>query len=603
MRAMFRRVPRSGRGKRPAALQPEPPRQRLQAGRLLWACEVFVACVLAALVVYLHGVLLRHAGGLWRDEVNTVNIAGLASLADIWRVSEHDSFPLLWFVVLRVWGALGWAATDAGLRTLGFLVGLGLVGALWFRAWRMGQSWPMWGLVLLGFNGEFLRWGDSLRAYGLGVLLLVVTFSCIWQLTQRPKLWSWLVALGAALLSVHCLYHNIFLVAAILAGGMAVAWRRGQGRLVLLLVGMGLIVLASFLPYVFVLRRVEEWNMLAQMHCTLAWLAGRAAEVMNAPGKLALGVWVALAGLAVLAAAAGQWRRLTPGLLPGERDLLLFCGMALVVGVPAYVLFLLYLSYPTQPWYYLAPLGLVAVGAETALNVMTRSVGRRIVRLGLVVGLAAVTFSPVLRGARQRQTNVDLIAGQLGRQAASNDFILVTAWEFGVSFERYYRGRTEWSTLPALGFHRYHRYDLLKQKMMSADPIADLLSKVSRTLKSEHRVWVVGRLPAVAPDEPPFLLKPAPLPEVGWNQGIYIYSWGQQISRVLLRQARFFEEIPVEHQVNAYENADLAWFGAGAAAGRSHGSGGSVEDLVGAGGASLIMARRLGARAEGGVGD
>jgi len=534
-------------------LQPGRPR----AGKVLWGLEVLVAGALTGLVVYLHSVLLRHAGGLWRDEVNTANMASLGSLADIWRFIEYDSFPVFWFVVLRVWGALGWAATDAGLRTLGFLVGLGLVVALWFRAWRMGRSWPMWGLVLLGCNAEFLRWGDSLRAYGLGVLLVVVTFSCIWHLTQSPKWSSWLVALGAALLSVHCLYHNIFLVAAMLAAGMAVAWRRGQGRLVLLLVGMGLIVLASFLPYVFVMRRVQEWSVLFQIRCTALWLARRAATTMTAPGKFMLAVWTVLIGLTLWGAAAGQWGRRAQRLAPAQRNLLLFCGVTLALGSALYFCFLMYLSYYTQPWYYLAALALVAGGAESVLNVMTDSVPRRIVRLALVVGLAAVTFFPTLRAARQRQTNLDLIAEQLSRQGAQDDFILISAPEYGITFERYYRGRAKWTTVPSLGSYEYHRYDLLKQKMMSADPIADILSALGRTLEGGHRVWVVGRLPGIGAGQLPRYLPAPPLPDTGWNQGAYVSAWGQQISYYLRQHARRFEEIPVAHQVMKYENLSL----------------------------------------------
>ena len=80
--------------------------------------EFVLGLLLVAGLLSLHGVFLAHSGALWRDEVNSVNLAS-ASLSEFRDNLQFDSFPIFWFVVLRVWIASGLGATDFGLRLLG----------------------------------------------------------------------------------------------------------------------------------------------------------------------------------------------------------------------------------------------------------------------------------------------------------------------------------------------------------------------------------------------------------------------------------------------------------------------------------------------------
>ena len=56
---------------------------------------------LLALVAALHLRLLLRGGGLWRDEVNTLHVATMPSLGELWRALEFESAPVLWPLVLR----------------------------------------------------------------------------------------------------------------------------------------------------------------------------------------------------------------------------------------------------------------------------------------------------------------------------------------------------------------------------------------------------------------------------------------------------------------------------------------------------------------------
>src|SRR5205085_11063672 len=56
-----------------------------------------------------------NAGPLWRDEVNSINIARMPSFHEFWSNLTFESFPPLWLLLLRVWNLLGLAGSDAGI--------------------------------------------------------------------------------------------------------------------------------------------------------------------------------------------------------------------------------------------------------------------------------------------------------------------------------------------------------------------------------------------------------------------------------------------------------------------------------------------------------
>jgi hypothetical protein len=69
---------------------------------------------------------------------------------------------------------------------LGFLIGIGLLGAIWLNA-RVSRGYPLISLALLVTNLTLLRWGDSLRGYGCGGLFVLLAFTTIGSLVQEPK--------------------------------------------------------------------------------------------------------------------------------------------------------------------------------------------------------------------------------------------------------------------------------------------------------------------------------------------------------------------------------------------------------------------------------
>src|SRR5262245_26428257 len=85
---------------------------------LLTQLEVAAALALTAFAAVLHFTFFSHAGALWRDEISSVNLATLDSVADVVRNNHQDSFPVAWPLLLRGWISLGLGSSDLALRGL-----------------------------------------------------------------------------------------------------------------------------------------------------------------------------------------------------------------------------------------------------------------------------------------------------------------------------------------------------------------------------------------------------------------------------------------------------------------------------------------------------
>src|SRR5438105_12239912 len=118
--------------------------------RTLRGAEWGGALFLTFLIVCLHLMAATSAGALWRDEANTVAIATLPRISDVWKNLQHDSFPVLWFLIVRAYASLVGPMNDPAFRALGFVIGLAITAALWFNARTFRHSVPLLSLALFG---------------------------------------------------------------------------------------------------------------------------------------------------------------------------------------------------------------------------------------------------------------------------------------------------------------------------------------------------------------------------------------------------------------------------------------------------------------------
>src|SRR5438132_4641144 len=236
-----------------------------QATPVLRYSNWIIAALVTLSAVYLHVLFLLNAGGLWRDEAELVHLSLLPSFSEMWQKLPHDSCPILMHLVVRAWSAAASVGnTDPGLRVLGLYVGLFLLLAFWFASWTMRNGAPLLAVTLAGLNVTMVRAGDSLRGYGLGSALAVLTLAVIWRLACRPSLTAFSCAVALAVLSVQSLYQNAFFVFAACCGGfmLCAVERRWCDTLPIFAVGAAAAV--SLLLCIPLIVRAKDWLITAR---------------------------------------------------------------------------------------------------------------------------------------------------------------------------------------------------------------------------------------------------------------------------------------------------------------------------------------------------
>ena len=502
--------------------------------------EQALALLATGVAVALHVRLFVCAGPLWRDEINTVAVAAQPTLAATWRLLERESFPVLPYVLLRVWSGLR-LGTDSGLRAFGLIVGLSTVAALWWSRRRFGAAPPLLALVLFALNPVVVRWGDSVRGYGLGQLAVVLAFPLVFAAVRRPRPLTAGLAVLAAVAAVQTVYQNSVLVLAICVGGAALACAWGRPRRAALALGIGAAAALSLLPYLGVMERARAFRLIGVEGATAGHLASVFWRALGAeiglgwPGRLRALGWIvgAAAALATVALRSpAPSRRRMPAL---------YALMVLGIAVPAQLLFLLHVGFPTTPWYSLSLLALMAVALEAMLQIASPAVRRG--RLVLAVAILVLATPSAFESLGLRQTNVDLAAAALA-DASRDDFVVVSPWFLGVSFNRYYTGAAPWATIPPLADTSVHRTDLLARQLQAEDPVGPLLARIETTLRAGHRVYWVG-LPAPSVAQAPPRLPPLAGPVDGRAQGIYCANWTLQAAATLKEHGGETQPVPL----------------------------------------------------------
>jgi hypothetical protein len=521
-------------------------------GEAIFRYSNWIAAALVTLfAAYLHALFLLSAGGLWRDEAAFVHLSLLPSLPDVWQTLGFDHCPILMPLAVRAWSALDLGNTDLGLRVLGLVIGLFLLLAFWFASWTMRNGAPLLAVTLAGLNVTIIRGGDSLRAYGLGSVLGVLALALIWRLTCRPSLAAFSCAVAGAVLSVQSLYQNAFFVFAACCGGVFVCVVERRWRDTLPIIAVGAAAAVSLLPYIPLIVRAQDWYIVAKLGFRFSRGWKQLSVATGSPLPIFPWVWVAFwIGALATANYVLFWRR--DRLSDRDRGLILFAGTSLVLAAAGFAAFLKLTDFPTQQWYYMPLIVFSVICLDTIFLAAWRwARPAAMILAGVTIAMAFVFELP---SVICRQTNVDFIAAQLSTQVAASDYVIVYPWHSGVPFQRYYKGAAPWTTVPPLEDHGVHRYDLLKAKMQTKDPIAPVIDRITSTLQSGNRVWLVGNFP-FPQDPPPEILSTLNNPWV-WFHVYYSFHWGVQITQFLSAhcQRSAVAMPPSTNCVNPFEN-------------------------------------------------
>ncbi|MEY2480844.1 MAG: hypothetical protein QOI04_1771 [Verrucomicrobiota bacterium] len=519
--------------------------------------EWITAILLTVVVIVLLFVRAEYAGGLWRDECASVQLAEMPRIADVFQNFQRESFPAPFPLIIRAYGAM-FGTSDAALRAFGFTVGLLLLAAVWTNALLVTGPPPLLALALLGLNTTFLISGTTMRGYGIGSVTILLVFGLVGRMLRHLTLSGVLAAFCASLLSVQLLLYNSVLLAAIALAAIIVSVMHRQLRAALTIAAISLVCAMSILPYLSPFWNESKSTIVLRSQVTLGWFWRPLGMAFGHPIQFTLALWGALL-MTILAAIIARSFIIRPEKPAAPWDNLLFASLVVVISVIFYFAFLKIIGYLTREWHYLALLSVLA-GSVDLLAASLCSINLvRTVRLSLVI--AALIVMPIANWPKlkQRQTNVDLVAQKLEHLAQPSDLIVVNPWTIGVTFNRYYHGGTRWVTVPTMSDHRVHRFDLLKEKMMSPYPLADLGDIVGSTLRAGHRVWLVGGITLSQPHETTVPLAPAPNSAFGWNCDAYATVWSSQLGDFIQAHAARGEPIPVTTNmvVNEVEDEPL----------------------------------------------
>jgi hypothetical protein len=554
--------------------------RRDKLARAEWAAALVLTAGVAALAV----VRLLHAGGLWRDEAGAARLATLPSLREAFALFQHEAFPPLFLLTVRAYVRLA-GGGDLALRLFGLAVGLGIAGVLWLNARSTARTAPLLSLALLGLDAPFLIYGGSVRGYGIGSALILLTYGLLARglaeppgrpLDARRLALAVLTAL-AAIASVQLLLSNAALLFVLCAAAAAVALARRRWWRAAWIAGCGAAAALSLLPYAAQLAAARrEWSIVVTYPVGAGWIWRRFMETVGPRPVLFVWLLLLVVGPAVVlrelerrraAAAVPDAARPsepsepsetpepsetsgppeTPE--PGRLDAIAFAALTIVGAPLAYWLFLGRLGYPPRPWYFLPLMAILATALDTVWGGLTRFGGglgvasqrrraMRRLRIGAAAVVAAAQVLPLSQRLVARQTNADLVAKTVAAAAAPQDLVVVVPWYYAVSFDRYYHGAARRLTLPVIEDHGIHRYDLLKAKLAAPHPLDDLLQAIASTLRSGRRVWLVGAARWPPPGEAPTPRPPAPRSPAGWHDYPYMVDWSAQLGRFLQSHAR-----------------------------------------------------------------
>ncbi|HWY41567.1 MAG TPA: hypothetical protein VNX27_12325 [Chthoniobacterales bacterium] len=506
----------------PGAVSSSPSRKTGVLARL----ELLIAISLTATVLSFLATRATHAGALWRDEAATLQLAQMPTISEIAANFQHEAFPVPFPLLIRCYVAL-FGASDASLRWFGFAVGVALLAAAWFNSRTVDDRGPLLFLALFGLNATFLLWGTSLRGYGLGYVFLLLTIGLSAQAVRAPTSRNAIFATVASIGAVQFMINAVPLIAAIALSAILAFAIEKQFRRAVIVCVCGAVCAISFLPYAHSYLGAD-WSIVLKYPVDFFSLWDKFQLSLQEHSMLAAILWYAAVPLIIILALFRLWifRRQDSST---EARLLLFLTATCVLSILTYYAFLKILSYATRPWYYLPLLCALAGAIDLAGRILSSDQLFRIARI--LFAIVALFFLPfkLWAIAQERLTDIDVLAHKLEQEAAPNDLIVVNPWHFAPSFFRYYHGSTPWITVPIMTEHRVHRYDLMKSKMIEADPLSDVRSAIQQALQSGHRVWIVGGARPLDPNMP--RLGPAPNPYFGWAG--YMSYWSMEIGSFL----------------------------------------------------------------------
>lgn len=520
--------------------------------------------------VGIHGFFLMHRGGLWRDEIATINIGHEPDLPTMLSRLRFNTIPigvpLLMYAAGKTWPAI--------LSMDGFLVvGFSAIGIapliLWFASRNTAHNRfdPFLLIVLQVASFATLCWVDSVRSYGLGALALNLFFFSCMRLWSADSLSNRSLFVLSLLAAIHSHYQTWLLLPLLTLAAMAlIAGTRPWPECRSLIVYCSLSSLAcglTALPYLPLLsHNADVFKIMRAPDLRMAHVARLCASTFSGSlGFLVLfgGILVSLSIRHLVNTSPKSDKHTTSNdqtdLQSRSRLVLAGGGVVLAIGVLLYLGQITFARYAPLPWHF----AMLSVFASFPLSiawpiVLPTLAARNAVNAALLLAVAVQGMVSLPSLAKQL-SNVYGVADYLREHCRPNDTILVTPWELGITFEKTIGNELHWSTVPPVQDLLTHRCDEVAAWM--AKPGFTGLSEtlqatITTSLESGHAVWVVGHLSAIDAGPGFFSLPPAPNSEFGWRNGPYYEVWSRNTFTFLARNAN--RAMVIDNAMNKAEN-------------------------------------------------
>ncbi len=505
--------------------------------------ETALALALSAWVVFLHITFYLHAGGLWRDEASSVGLALRPTFGQMWADLAFDPFPVLYFALLRTWISAGFSS-DAQIRMLGLVIGIFTVLAFWWSSRLVGRnSPPLIPLALFCLNPVVLQSGDSVRPYGLSVLVLIICYTLAWRVANNaahPKS-SLAIMVAITVVCVQLSFTNVFLVGGMCLGGIVATLSCSEARRAMLISIVGVAAFLTVAVYFDDIQRVRDWSVLLAGTVSIVDVLGALFDTLTTDSVVPAYLFLLVSAIAIFASLRLRSREDN-----SSRKPIIYSFVTLLFSVLAMTIFFVATRKPPDPRYFIGLLVVVSL----SLQQMAGRIGSWFFLSLLLAGCVGtvVTLLPASANtARSPMTNCPDVASRVAHSATQDDLVMVTAFYYAVSFERYYQGKASWMSLPDIADHSIHRWDLIKSMMTQRDPLVGLLARMESTLRGGHNVYLVGTLPAADATQPE-PLPPAPTSDYGWELVHYQENWQARVS--------YFIEHHATSGRNLFPNAD-----------------------------------------------
>ena len=454
----------------------------------------------------------------------------------------------LYFLLLRCWIAAGFGSSDIAFRYFGFVIGVGLIAAIWFTGYQKKHSAPLWPLALLALTPLTFQCGDQLRPYGLAGIFVILAFGAIRRVTFRQNLskWSIIIAALSAVLAVQTSYSNSLLVFAICVAGIFASLRRSFPRRAMIILAIGITAALSIAPYLFLFRGSHAWMALLPGSPSLVNVIETVGFAAALGHPLTLIVWVSLPliGFAVFAIPSLRRKICDAEWLSATH--LHFVFITFTVALLVTLTFFRLVNWLSYPRYFFLLLCVGAICLHRFAQVLRTRVVWRSINLVAAIVVAAMQLPNAYYDSSVRLTNCDVAARAVAESASPDDVVVLTAFYYGINFERYYRGSARWTTLPPIADYRWYRWDLAMEAMAKPDPIREVVSRCEIALRSGHKVFLVGSLRNRPPETPPSTLPSAPNTPTGWELQPYLKNWQDELGYFIEQHSTSGEPIPLE---------------------------------------------------------